>query len=869
MTKIKGHLSKNTNRQATRINTRQFQSSNAEQVDRTNIKRVKPLQVQNKIQDNQNKAAAHQILARRYPQAAGMDYEGLVNLDKSTTPVSFNGKVYVGKNYQSASYSQDNKSDQEHKQAQDAFIQNQEQQRKEDEIKQTIELLNNPYNPIGWIPGVRSVVNTGADQNYFRTHNTAFTPYTADAAYSTAGDAITLGFGLGPLKNYAGSYAGTVAGGLIGEQFDNPQLGQIIGGITGGFSPQIYNSTIKGIQSGQRAYNIFRLSRELNKAANSFDGTVGTNYFKSPSNWYRVTESPEIMDIKYQGKNVTTRDIYSYDSPSNDFRNFVIKNQLKPGIGENEGYWVMPRKKSMISLTKSGAAHGNTSQAAKGEIWGGTFAKSYKFPTYIIEGEGPTEVFRGFNPATGTDSRTNFVKVPWEEVPFGARVGFHTGEMPMEGLRAFRRLPNDRYQYEGSILPDRVIRIDNLSLSQPNPQNTPKTNYSLYERPSKLTSAERAGIPKGERNNISSPVNPDEEFKLMYGYSRPSAGSHQQVSTLLPNELPKFSEVTNPKYSFKYYASPDGSMNLLDPGSQYITNLKEYIATLPKSEMINQSIITDYRNYLSRIGENPYILTDQQISDLITSQYNTLSSEMSGKLKGVPLFHGSAVPVEQFNFQANTGKGIFNMGAAGPGNYFSTGRHNYHIPFIYDEATGGFKQLGDMQPYLINNVQSTPISHTLQRKGILPNYQEPPIGWVKTLRSQQRLQRNGADLSEEEIKQLENSIKEYQNSAEYQEYIKQNIEPYLKDRDMFIIDNDAIGQDLPLGRTFMPSLNGTKIQSIEGVIPRNSGIKSLFPHPSTLIKDSDGNWIIKRNWLDTRVNYKNGGKIKYEAKEEK
>ena len=234
------------------------------------------------------------------------------------------------------------------------------------------------------------------------------------------------------------------------------------------------NTTRSGIQSGQRAYNIFRLSRELNKAANSFDGTVGTNYFRSPSNWYRVTESPEIMDIKYQGKNVTTRDISSYDSPSNDFRNFVIQNKLKPGIGENEGYWVMPRKKSMIILTKSGSAHGNTSQAAKGEIWGGTFAKSNRFPTYIIEGEGPIEVFRGFNPTTGTDSRTNFVKVPWEEVPFGARIGFHTGEMPMEGLRAFRSLPNGRYQYEGSILPERIIRIDNPSLSQLNPQNTPK-----------------------------------------------------------------------------------------------------------------------------------------------------------------------------------------------------------------------------------------------------------------------------------------------------------------------------------------------------------------------------------------------------------
>ena len=171
-----------------------------------------------------------------------MDYEGLVNLDKSTTPVSFNGRVYVGNNYQPASYSQDNKSDQEHKQAQDAFIQNQEQQRKQDEIKQTAESLNNPYNPIGWIPGLRSVVNAGADQNYSRTHNTAFTPYTADTAFSTAGDAITLGFGLGSIKNYAGSYAGTVAGGLIGEQFDNPQLGQLFGGVVGGSSPKLKTS---------------------------------------------------------------------------------------------------------------------------------------------------------------------------------------------------------------------------------------------------------------------------------------------------------------------------------------------------------------------------------------------------------------------------------------------------------------------------------------------------------------------------------------------------------------------------------------------------------------------------------------------------
>jgi hypothetical protein len=37
-----------------------------------------------------------------------------------------------------------------------------------------------------------------------------------------------------------------------------------------------------------------------------------------------------------------------------------------------------------------------------------------------------------------------------------------------------------------------------------------------------------------------------------------------------------------------------------------------------------------------------------------------------------------------------------------------------------------------------------------------------------------------------------------------------------------------------LGQTVYPLQDGKTITSIEGMIPRNSGIKSLFPHPSTL-----------------------------------
>ena len=256
--------------------------------------------------------------------------------------------------------------------------------------------------------------------------------------------------------------AGSGTGAAINDMRENgPTVGNVLGTVlgVGGLAYTAAPTLMEGIQAGQKTYNTYKLGKELNKAANSFDGTVGTNYFRSPSNWYRVTESPEIIDIQHQGMNTTTRDIDIDISPAGRFRVFAIHNQLKPGIGENEGYWILPKKKG-FNFTKRGSAHGNTSQAAKGQIWRGTYSRSRLFPGYVIEGEGPIEAFRGFDPKTGADSRTNFVKVPWEDIPFGARIGFHTGEMPMEGLRAFRTLPNDRYQYEGPILPNKTIKIE-------------------------------------------------------------------------------------------------------------------------------------------------------------------------------------------------------------------------------------------------------------------------------------------------------------------------------------------------------------------------------------------------------------------------
>ena len=197
------------------------------------------------------------------------------------------------------------------------------------------------------------------------------------------------------------------------------------------------------------------ISRGLNQQIKNFDGTVSENYFNSPYNWYRITESPEVYGIKEMGKNVTTIDAADMYIPSNQFRLGVIDNNLT----FRDGYWYKPLKR-VINLSKRGSAHGNTSQAAKGHLWQGTKAGSGRFPITILEGDMPIQTYRGFDPATGLDSRTSFHLVDSETIPMGARIGFHTGEMPIEGLRSFTRLSNGRYRYDGPVIPYKIIQVN-------------------------------------------------------------------------------------------------------------------------------------------------------------------------------------------------------------------------------------------------------------------------------------------------------------------------------------------------------------------------------------------------------------------------
>ena len=75
------------------------------------------------------------------------------------------------------------------------------------------------------------------------------------------------------------------------------------------------------------------------------------------------------------------------------------------------------------------------------------------FPTVILEGQAARQVPMGIN-------RSRFKLTPWEDIPMGQRIGFHTGEMPLDNLGYFQKLGNGKYSYQGTIIPDKRINIE-------------------------------------------------------------------------------------------------------------------------------------------------------------------------------------------------------------------------------------------------------------------------------------------------------------------------------------------------------------------------------------------------------------------------
>ena len=223
---------------------------------------------------------------------------------------------------------------------------------------------------------------------------------------------------------------------------------------------KVTNSTFNKLRN-------YVLSRHLNNNIKRWDGTVGIEYFNSPNNWYRWTETPEIEGIREMGKNITTRDAIDINVPSNNWRTAAMDNYSK----SKEGYWykadipnedmslreqqnyVKNNTNKPIGFNKKyGSAHGNKTQAAYGKAWDGSISASGIGQLGLLEGPVGIQIPFG-------KTRTSFTLTPIEEVPIGGRVGFSTGEMPMDNLGWFTKLPNGRFKYNGQVLPYKRIEI--------------------------------------------------------------------------------------------------------------------------------------------------------------------------------------------------------------------------------------------------------------------------------------------------------------------------------------------------------------------------------------------------------------------------
>ena len=315
--------------------------------------------------------------------------------------------------------------------------------------------------------GMYSAVNQGtknlAKGNYLEGAAQTATPIMFGPAESAVANLTRLGVGAydllsknGVQKTYNLAKQGDWSKAAKSVAGDALNLGMTLGG---GYNLGKYNIPSfvqQAARNGNNTARSYLISKELNQNIKNFDGTVGEEYFQNPVpyRWIRVSETPEVHGLQEMGKNVTTTDAYNIHVPTNDWRMAHIKDFVF-----KDGQWYKKPKKG-FSLTKIGQAHGDASQAAYGKVWNGTFAYSGQFPRVRLEGEAYNKIYRGFNPNTGYDSRTNFVLQNVDDIPIGSRVGFHTGEMPMENLQYFQQLPNGRWAIKGQVLPNKNLYID-------------------------------------------------------------------------------------------------------------------------------------------------------------------------------------------------------------------------------------------------------------------------------------------------------------------------------------------------------------------------------------------------------------------------
>lgn len=319
-------------------------------------------------------------------------------------------------------------------------------------------------------------------------------------------------------STYVGPLANKIAASIQGDKQDSRPIGEQI--LSGEGTGDTSGNLLLDFASPYALSKLPNATKQLYKAiryANNkvldnlgsaaiyanglgFDGTVGKSFFRDPNKAYRITEYPEVQGIREVGKNVTTRDAnFKIRVPANEWRLSAFDNYA---YSKDGNWYKLPKSVSSYEeenpfsfvdigntsdpvqvrlATKTGSAHGNRSQASLGKPWeGGLSTSGGLFPRGILEIQGGNKI------AVGKD-RVHFSLKDWEDALVGSRVGYKTGEMPLDNLTWHQRLPNGRYTMGEPVLPDKTIQIkpstkqQRLQLEKPTWQIYPGKTHKISE----------------------------------------------------------------------------------------------------------------------------------------------------------------------------------------------------------------------------------------------------------------------------------------------------------------------------------------------------------------------------------------------------
>lgn len=349
---------------------------------------------------------------------------------------------------------------------------------------------------------------------------------------------------------------------------------------------------------------------------------------------------------------------------------------------------------------------------------------------------------------------------------------------------------------------------------------------------SKLTDAEKEGIPKGERNNAYKPKVNSKRYFLKSDQLFPMDKSEVIPDDVVVTNMLKKYQLGNRTWKTRGLSfSNMTNRPSLELQRAFTNDIEDFAKSLPdfdprfaREDGVPSFYISQFRDYLGSMGYNPSSISDETLLKIITHQYNALAKETTGKLKGRLFFHGTDTPFESFDYHM-TGKNTGNMGYNGAGNYFSTYPTGYGSKY-HEGYFGKNWKWGLNQPYVITGIKSTPLNDGR----ILPD----KIGIPKYI-----------------------SNTDYGIKEDYDSIIQRaiSIADSGNTKNMAIIDDYSA---YPLAHFD----EGNNIPHSEVSISRNDGIKSLFPHPSRFIRNADGTvTLIPTDWNDVRVNFKQGGKL--------